>query len=140
MAADFAKTLILIRGLPGAGKSTLAKLLSEGGKYPVHAIDDYFTDEKGEYHFNFRDNHLAYKNCEARTEKSMQENHAKIILDNTFTMDWEMNPYFSIASKYNYSVFVFTVENYHGEQNIHHITREQLEKMAEKFRVKLLPG
>jgi predicted AAA+ superfamily ATPase len=36
------KALILLRGLPGAGKSTLAKLLSENGKYPVFSIDDYF--------------------------------------------------------------------------------------------------
>ncbi|EMP07134.1 AAA domain protein [Leptospira interrogans serovar Pyrogenes str. 200701872] len=40
------KSLILLRGLPGAGKSRLAKLLSENGKYPVFSVDDYFTDSK----------------------------------------------------------------------------------------------
>ncbi|HAA00102.1 MAG TPA: AAA family ATPase, partial [Flavobacteriales bacterium] len=41
--------LILLRGLPGAGKTTLAKLLSEE-KWPCYSVDDFFTDEKtGDY-------------------------------------------------------------------------------------------
>lgn len=55
------KSLILLRGLPGAGKSRLAKLLSENGKYPVFSVDDYFTDSKTqEYNFDYKKNHLAY--------------------------------------------------------------------------------
>lgn len=46
-------SLLLIRGLPGSGKSTLAALLSENGKYPVLSIDSYFTNQKGEYQFEF---------------------------------------------------------------------------------------
>lgn len=49
------KSLILLRGLPGAGKSRLSKLLSENGKYPVFSIDDYFTDSKTqEYNFDYK--------------------------------------------------------------------------------------
>ena len=61
------KSLIVLRGLPGSGKTTLANLLSENKKYPVFSIDDYFTDEKGKYHFKFDENHLAYKLCEENT-------------------------------------------------------------------------
>mgnify|MGYP001615452745 CR=1 FL=1 len=58
-------SLILLRGLPGAGKSTLAHVLSENNTYPIFSVDDFFTDEvTGEYVFNFSDNHLAYKQCE----------------------------------------------------------------------------
>ncbi len=39
-------SIILIRGLPGSGKSSLARLLSENGKYPVFSIDDYFMDKE----------------------------------------------------------------------------------------------
>ena len=130
--------LILLRGLPGSGKTTLAKLLSENNTYPVFSVDDYFTNEvTGEYIFNFQNNHLAYKQCEALTNDAMQQAIPKILVHNTFTMDWEMEPYFKLASQFNYKLFVVTVENYHGHQNVHEVSDEQLQKMAEKYKVKL---
>ncbi len=132
------KSLILLRGLPGAGKTTLAHLLSEN-KYPVFSIDDYFTDPKsGEYKFDFAQNHLAYKQCEANTEGAMVNCVSKIFIHNTFTLDWEIEPYFKLAQKYSYTVFVATVENWHNSKNDHGISEEQVKKMAEKYKVKLV--
>lgn len=133
------KTLILLRGLPGAGKTTLAHILSEDGTYPVFSIDSYFLNENGEYHFKFEDNYLAYKACETQTEKALMNSVPKIFVDNTFTLDWEIVPYFKLAKKYNYQIHVVTVENYHGSENVHGVSNEQLQKMAEKYRVKLIP-
>jgi predicted kinase len=131
-------SLIILRGLPGSGKSTLAKVLSEGGKYPVLSIDDYFTNpQTGEYKFEFSENHLAYKNCEERTKTLMEKGIEKIFLDNTFTLEWEMESYFKLAATFGYQVFVVTVENRHGSGNIHGISNEQLKKMAEKYKVVL---
>ena len=132
-------SIILLRGLPGSGKSTLANVLSENGKYPVASIDDYFTNEKtGEYNFEFEKNHLAYKQCEERTRKYLSEGIEKIFVANTFTIDWELEPYFKMAAEFNYRMFIVTVENYHSAENIHQIPREQLEKMALKYKVKLM--
>ncbi len=130
--------LILLRGLPGSGKTTLAKLLSEEGKYPVHSIDTYFTDaETSIYTFEFDKNHLAYKQCEEQTLKSIKQNTEKILIDNAFTLEWEMKPYFKLASHHNYQIFVVTVENRHGSKNIHGVSDEQLEKMVAKYKVVL---
>lgn len=133
-------SLILLRGLPGCGKSTLAGILSENGEYPVYSIDDYFTNvETCEYKFEFQKNHLAYKQCEEKTESAMKDKIKKIFVDNTFTTQWEMEPYFKLASKYKYQMFVITVENRHKGKNIHQLPIEQLVKMASKFKVQLLP-
>ena len=132
------KSLILLRGLPGSGKSTLAAILSEQGKYPVTSIDSYFTvPETGEYVFRFEENHLAYKLCEENTRKYLHAGTPKVFVDNTFTMDWEMEPYFKLAAEYRYGLFVMTVEKHHDGHNIHGVSREQLEKMAAKYKVKL---
>jgi predicted kinase len=132
------RSLILLRGLPGSGKSTVAKVLCEDGKYPVFAIDDYFMDPAdGTYHFEFDKNHLAYKNCEELTTKALEAGVSKVFVDNTFTLEWELEPYFKMAARYKYTLFVLTVENYHGRENIHDVSREQLERMAAKYKVKL---
>jgi len=132
------KSLILLRGLPGSGKTTLAKVLSENNTYPVFSVDDYFTNEvTGEYIFNFQNNHLAYKQCKDLTNEAMKQNFPKVIVHNTFTLDWELEPYFKMASLYYYTLFVVTVENYHEHKNVHEVTEEQLQKMAEKYKVKL---
>jgi predicted kinase len=137
---NFNSALILLRGLPGSGKTSLANLLSENGKYPVLSIDSYFTDpHNGQYNFDPYKNHLAYKHCEIQTEESLKKGFSKVFVDNTFTIEWEMEPYFKLASLYNYALFVITVENRHGNLNIHNISPEQLEKMALKYKVKLLP-
>jgi predicted kinase len=131
------RELIILRGLPGSGKTTLAAVFSEEGKYPDFSVDDYFTDENGHYEFRFQENHLAYKQCEEGVRAAMQQGAPKIILHNTFTMEWEMEPYFKLASAYAYRLHVLTVENRHGSTNVHDIPEEQLERMRTKYVVKL---
>ena len=135
------KDLILLRGLPGSGKSTLAQLLCENGKYPVFSIDSYFTDPAtGEYRFVHTENHLAYGKCERDTKDALSRGEPKVFVDNTFTIEWELEPYFALASEFGYRVHVVTVENRHGGGNVHSVSDEQLAKMAAKYRVCLIPG
>jgi predicted kinase len=131
--------LIILRGLPGAGKSTLAALLSEDSRWPIFCIDDYFTHPiTKSYNFVFSENYLAYQQCQVNTEQAMQQKIKKIIVDNAFTLSWEMEPYFKLANTHNYQIFVATVENYHGGKNQHGILESDIEKMAAKYKVKLL--
>ena len=130
-------SLILLRGLPGSGKSTLANILAEE-KWPICSIDTFFTNaETGEYKFEFEKNHLAYKNCQNRVKQEMENKLQKIFVDNTFTLEWELEPYFELAKQYQYKIFVVTVENRHHGSNVHHISEEQIKKMAEKYKVVL---
>jgi predicted kinase len=129
--------LILLRGLPGAGKTAFAQLISENNTYPFYSVDDYFTASDGHYKFEFSENHIAYAQCLSHTEQAISSGVQKVIVHNTFTMDWEMEPYFKIAKKYDCNLFVLTVEHYHDGTNTHEVTEEQLVKMAEKYQVKL---
>ncbi|MDV6236010.1 ATP-binding protein [Leptospira ellisii] len=134
------RNLILLRGLPGAGKSTLAALLSENGAYPVFSVDDYFIDpQTKEYEFDYKENHKAYRACEENARNALRSGISKVFVDNTFTLLWELEPYLSMASDFGYTLFVVTVENYHNGRNIHSIEFEQIRKMASKYRVRLFP-
>jgi len=130
------KTLLLLRGLPGSGKSTLAQTIS-GGRWPVFSIDDYFTNAEGDYTFDHRENHLAYSACIANTENALKNGIEFVIVDNTFTLEWEMEPYFELAKKHNYRVHCVTVENRHHGENTHGVPPEHIQRMAVKYKVVL---
>lgn len=131
--------LILLRGLPGSGKSTVAKILAAAGGDPVISIDDYFTDpETGVYIFEYEKNHLAYKDCELRTRIAMESGMPRVFVDNTFTLEWEMEPYFRMAAEYEYRIFTLTVEHRHEGENVHGVSEDQLKRMAGKYQLKLM--
>lgn len=125
--------LILLRGLPGSGKTTLGYGF---GVVPL-AADDYFYDEEGNYNFNARDLPKAHKWCRVRTEHQMEDGVEKIVVANTFTQEWEFKEYFELAKQYDYRVHSLIVENRHGSVNVHNVPDDKLEQMKNRFEVKL---
>lgn len=143
-------TLFLIRGLPGAGKSFLANLLSENGKYPVHSADAFFEDDEGNYNWDprlIKDAHAWCLDCvrvemnlsaiHDRNHPDIPSNLNKIFVANTFTQEWEMEPYFQLAEKYGYNIVTMIVENRHGGKNVHDVPDEPIKKMRDRFSIQL---
>jgi len=60
-----------------------------------------------------------------------------IVVSNTFTQEWEMEPYFKLAEKYGYTVFSVIVENRHGGKNEHGVPEEKVQVMKNRFQIKL---
>jgi predicted kinase len=128
------KILIILRGLPGSGKSTVADILSENGKYPICCADDWYVKEYGYYKWNFSDIGKAHKYSKELCEKSMKKSIRKIIIANTNITEKDYKPYVEMASTYNYKVFSLVVENLHGHKSVHNVPDETLEKMKTKFK------
>lgn len=98
------KKLIIMRGLPGSGKSTKARELF-GEDIDIFSTDDFFVNpETGEYEFDAkllgRNHGLNVK----RTEEAMQNGVTPVIVDNTNTRLYEMKKYVQLAQKYGYDV------------------------------------
>ena len=132
------KSLYLLRGLPGAGKSTLAKKLGD----VYYEADMYFTNENGQYIFNGADIKKAHQWCQNQVESAMILNHTtgvneNIVVSNTFTQEWEMEAYYKLAETYGYRVFSLIVENRHGGENLHNVPEDKIEAMRKRFEVKL---
>jgi predicted kinase len=137
------KTLYIVRGVPGSGKSTLAEKLV-GHDFLVCEADKYFVDkETGEYKFDFTKIKEAHKFCQDLVETYMKDSlvndqfYREIAVSNTFTQEWEMEHYTELAKKYGYTVFTLVVENRHGGKNIHNVPEEIIEKMKQRFEIKL---
>ena len=129
------KYLIILRGIPGAGKSTCANVLSENA-YPIFSADDFFIVD-GEYVFNADKLHQAHAQCKHNTEQAMIDNIEKIFVANTNTTKTEMKSYFELAAKYEYMVISLIVENRHGNLSIHNVPNETLIKMKNRFDIQL---
>jgi predicted kinase len=127
------KTLILLRGLPGAGKSTLAQQL--GG---VHIeADHFFINLAGSYKFDPTKLKDAHAWCVSKTEHCMELSLENIIVSNTFTQEWEMENYYELAKQYGYTVHSVIVENRHEGVNIHNCPPETIDRMEARFEIKL---
>jgi len=67
----------------------------------------------------------------------MSSSIPKIAVSNTFTQEWEMNPYLELAKQFGYVVFTVIVENRHGGKNVHGVPEEKIELMKNRFEIKL---
>ena len=126
------KQLILLRGLPGSGKSTFANLL--GG---IHVEADQYFMRDGEYRFDASKLKQAHNWCKLRVEHSMEDGADKITVSNTFTQEWEMDAYFELAEKYGYQTSCLIVENRHDGKNIHGCPDDKIEQMRNRFEIVL---
>jgi predicted kinase len=126
------KELYLLRGLPGSGKSSLAKSLD-----CEHFETDMFFMVGDEYKFDGSKLKLAHKWCKDSVEEFMDLGYNRIVVSNTFTQEWEMDSYYELAQKYGYRVYSLIVENRHGGVNEHGVPEEKLQQMKTRFEIKL---
>lgn len=132
------KNLYLIRSIPGAGKSTLAKALVGDKDYCHKEADMFFVNRDGEYKFNPSQLKEAHQWCKEEVEFLMKYEHPTVVVSNTFTQEWEMEDYFKLAEKYGYRVHSIIVEKRHDGVNQHGVPEEKLQAMKDRFQIKLL--
>jgi 50S ribosomal subunit-associated GTPase HflX len=63
--------------------------------------------------------------------------HSDIVVSNTFTQEWEMEPYMELAKSWGYRVFSIVVENRHEGVNQHNVPEDKLQAMKDRFEFKL---
>ena len=126
------KSLIIIRGIPGCGKSTFATLLGRA----ICTADDYFYKD-GKYNFDREKLYIAHKWCKKKCELFMKAGIDKVIVANTSVTESEVNTYINLAKEYNYRYFSIIVENRHGKKNDHGVPEETIEKFKNNFNIKL---
>lgn len=130
-----------LRGLPGAGKSTLAEELSAiylgaGCDVAVCEADDYFVGGNG-YVFNPAWLHRAHVDCQEKFLNSLEQKIDTIIVSNTSSQDWEVDWYKTRAEKFGYLFVSLIVENRHEGKSVHKVPDKSIQRMRDRFDVKL---
>lgn len=129
------KILYLISGPPGIGKSTLASMMKDqlGG---IHReADMYFVNEDGQYVWDPSKIKAAHAWCQNECDEWMAAEAESIIIANTFTAQWQIEPYLDMAKKYGYHVVRISMESptmTHedlAKRNIHNVPVETIVRM-----------
>ncbi|XP_037534212.1 NEDD4-binding protein 2-like 2 [Nematolebias whitei] len=132
--------LILMRGLPGSGKTTLArKLLSNSPSGVILSTDDYFAQKNG-YRYDVGLLGAAHEWNQWRAKDALQDGCSPIIIDNTNLQAWEMKPYVKMALDRGYKVDFcepdtgWKFDPYELEKrNKHGVPHEKIAQMMDRF-------
>lgn len=131
--------LVIIRGLPGAGKSTLAKKICEQHNFEPHfyeEADKYMVDDKGDYDFNPKRLNYCHSTCLAQTIGNLTE-YGFAVVANTFTTRKEILPYLADFEDLNPLVDlgreVVIVDVKSQYKSIHGVPEDKMEQMRNRW-------
>lgn len=125
---------IILRGLPGSGKSSFAHQI---GAWIV-SEDEFFT-KNGEYKFDKTMLVHAHGFCFVKFCDYIDQNRPDICVDNTNTTKKEYQRYVDYAKDHGYNVTILTVETdltdeELAKRNVHGVPIETIKRMRERMR------
>ncbi|NWT72784.1 N4BP2 protein, partial [Prunella himalayana] len=134
------QVLVLLRGVPGSGKSYLARnLLEDNPGGIILSTDDYFY-KHGQYHYDPDCLGEAHDWNRKRAKEAFEMGISPIIIDNTNIQAWEMKPYVTLAQQFKYKVMFREPDTWWKfkpkeleRRNIHGVSKEKIKRMLERY-------
>lgn len=144
------RTVVIVRGWPGCGKSTLAYTLAtqyvDAAKYfkpyAIVSADNYFMLD-GEYKFDRSKISLAHAECRDAFSHALRKNVPLVIVDNTNIKRKDYDWYVQVAVNECYEVYQClapgVVEDLSPEEcfkrNVHNVPLETIARMKKEFEI-----
>ncbi|ALC43120.1 CG7139 [Drosophila busckii] len=147
------KIMIIMRGAPGSGKSTMAKSLVQQTQHLeqytvkdfVYSSDDYFITKRG-YEFNPTLLPEAHDWNKQRVRSKAEAGWSPIIVDNTNSMSWEMMPYVQIAVECGYILELLEPQTSWAksagklaQRCVHQVPRDRIQAHLDRFERTTVP-
>lgn len=138
MTTSHQKIAIILRGVPGSGKSTFVEAMrSLPGSMAIHAIDDLHTDINGNFLWDEENAERLYTLNFANFVKSCAAETNIVIFDAINIEVEDFQKYVDIANQYNYVVYVVAsnppTPAQSTKRNKHHTSSVQAKDMYARW-------
>lgn len=119
--------LYIIRGIPGSGKTTMAKkLVADGSVSTFVEADEFMTDDKGNYKFDPSLLQKCHQQCQMWVKYYLDKGMS-VAVANTFSRKWEIVPYTRMG--YDYEV----IEAKGSFKNSHNVPDSVVRQMKSRW-------
>lgn len=127
---------IIVRGLPGSGKSTWIKN-NFGGSLPVICSADHYFTVEGEYKYDHAKIGEAQEACFANFFAALEAKSPLIITDNVMHKLWHVSPYKTLAEYKGYDVKIVHIycqdPGQAWSRNVHSVPEDKFGFLADSF-------
>lgn len=121
-------TLMIVRGLPGAGKSTFVKEYFGNRDTWMHVEADmyWYRNPEGKYDFDMENLHRAHRWCQTTVEAYLSQNRS-VVVSNTFNRYRDIKPYLDYAKSLNCFVDLYSLQTQFT--SIHDVPEDVMNRM-----------
>lgn len=99
-------------------------------EFAHYEADMFFTDEQGVYHYNRHKIRNAHEWCQREAFKALA-NGKSVVVSNTFTRRFEMEPYLEMAKTFGIEPRIMEATG--RWPNVHCVPEEVVEKMRQRW-------
>jgi predicted kinase len=131
------KFVVVLRGLPGTGKSTYVK--KHYNDAFICSADSFFVNEEGKYEFVNWKLPRAHQHCFHLFIEAVINGEEIVVIENTNTCIWEYENYIFLAEKLGYQTKIVRMHFEKSDipvlekRNIHNVPIFAIEQMFERF-------
>jgi len=132
------KKLILLRGLPGSGKTFIANKMKEDGAF-VFSNDDIMTIN-GVYKWTEDGAIVAHNINQKKVCDAMRVGKSPIVVDNANILPYHMTPYIRLARHYEYEYEIRDMNTEWASdlkelenRNVHYVPHSVLDEMKKQY-------
>jgi len=123
--------LIVFRGIPGSGKSTMARkmlhqYIADGKTACMYEADMYFTTESGEYNFDGKLLPTAHEWCRMKVREALDNCDVVIVANTNLTVS-EMEVWYRMANLEHAGMIVYHMKNRFS--SVHNVPKDVIAAM-----------